>query len=110
MARASQVALVLEASALPLLPGIETLAQDDSFVPGGGLRNEANMAGFVTLPDDLLIHLRYILFDPQTSGGLLMAVGADYLESLRRELVARDVAASVIGRVTEGQPHITVVR
>ena len=50
-----------------------------------------------------------LLFDPQTSGGLLMAVGADEAENLRNELRAAGLPAELVGEITEpGEPEILV--
>jgi len=50
-----------------------------------------------------------VLCDPQTSGGLLMAVEPEKLQALTAALAARGVAAAVIGRAAAGEPgRITV--
>jgi selenide,water dikinase len=43
-----------------------------------------------------------VLCDPQTSGGLLMAVGEDAVDQLRIALEVRGVAAAVVGRAVAG--------
>ncbi|MDQ3814484.1 MAG: AIR synthase-related protein, partial [Armatimonadota bacterium] len=110
IARASQVALEINASAVPLLPGVPELAQNDRFVTGGGVRNEDHLAGFVELPHNLPDYLRHTLFDPQTSGGLLIAVAAERADDLLRALHHRGASGAVIGRVTVGSPSIVVSR
>ena len=51
-----------------------------------------------------------VLCDPQTSGGLLMAVPEESAEEMRVSLAGRGVLASVVGRVLEGEPGTIVVR
>jgi selenide,water dikinase len=50
------------------------------------------------VPDDIL----ELLFDPQTSGGLLLAVAAERAGALEDELAARGVAGAPIGRLGDG--------
>lgn len=109
MARASHVAIQIVASQLPLLPGIEVLAQDDAFIPGGGHRNAQSVQGFVTIQSTLSAHRHHVLFDPQTSGGLLIAVDTEYSGALVRELQSRGAGAHIVGEVLSGTPQITVV-
>ena len=44
-------------------------------------------------------HLQDLLFDPQTSGGLLIAVAAPFSAELEASLAAAGVSASEVGRV-----------
>jgi selenide,water dikinase len=108
MARASGVALELYSAEIPLLPGVRELGADDRFIPGGGIRNEEHLADFVQIADTLPSHLRNVLFDPQTSGGLLIAVGADHVDHLLREIKVRGASGAIIGRVESGSPHLVV--
>jgi selenide,water dikinase len=98
----------MDSRAVPLLPGVAELASDDRFIPGGGVRNEEHLAGFVELPSTLPISVRHALFDPQTSGGLLIAVAANRADNLLRELEDRGASGTIIGRVAAGAPHIVL--
>jgi len=51
-----------------------------------------------------------VLCDPQTSGGLLMAVAEEKADALEAALVARDVLAARIGMATPGRPGVITVR
>lgn len=82
MAEKSGVALRLAYEAVPLLSGALRYAEA-GVVPGGLGRNRDYFP--VTIPDDttaLRPALRDLLYDPQTSGGLLLAVPADRAEAL----------------------------
>jgi selenide,water dikinase len=50
-----------------------------------------------------------LLFDPQTSGGLLICIAADRAEALVNELRAAGEPAADIGEVVDGEPRVTVV-
>ncbi len=100
IAEASGVALRFRADALPVLDGALDYARHKQ-IPGGAGRNKLYLDGKVAfikqLPDDL----HEIFFDPQTSGGLLMAVPAGQLDALVRALDSRGVAHWIIGEVVE---------
>ena len=51
-----------------------------------------------------------ILFDPQTSGGLLAAVDANEAEAIIRELQAIGLPARIVGQVTDKMEKEIVVR
>lgn len=99
--------LAIDAAALPLLDGLADYLADPpllkklagGFHTGGAGRNRDEFGGGISL-DAAPAHLREILFDPQTSGGLLIAAApecADELLAALRE--ARTPAAARIGAV-----------
>lgn len=109
MALGSDVSLELKASALPLLPGaLECVA--GGFIPGG-LNNNRNFASCCVGADaDVPLDLQTILFDPQTAGGLLVAVAASSADALVKDLREAGIAAARIGRVvprTHPLIHVT---
>lgn len=109
MARGSGLNLTLEASAIPLLGEAATLAQDGC-ITGASHRNWDSYGQEVTLPKDFPDWQRHLLSDPQTSGGLLVAVAAEKAEdTLQYIRTAGYPAASVIGSAGTGAPGITVV-
>ncbi len=81
MAVASGVTLEIEAAAVPLLPGAMESARARA-IPGGLRNNMDFVAGSVEEPADLDEALRHLLYDPQTSGGLLIAVAAGQADAL----------------------------
>ena len=107
MARASGVALRFAAGAVPLLPFARDLAAQ-GFVPGGAYANRQHLAGHVTFDPGVPEELQMLLYDPQTSGGLLMAVAPERLAALLQALGQKQVTAAVIGRVAAGEPRIHV--
>ncbi|MGV9006412.1 MAG: selenide, water dikinase SelD [Brevundimonas sp.] len=109
MARGSNLTVEIEAAAAPLLDGVETLARDGMRTGASG-RNWASYGEGVVLPDGFEDWRRDLLTDPQTSGGLLIAVAADQagavLDMVRGDGFDR---AAVVGRVVEGPAVVRVV-
>jgi selenide,water dikinase len=104
IARASGVSLEIEAAALPLLPHALELAP--RFQPGG-LKSNRDAFGPSTDGTAALDEARRaILFDPQTSGGLLVALPAEEADGLLAELPE----ARRIGRVVERASSALMVR
>lgn len=100
MARASGVGLVFSLSEIPLLPQVPELAAT-GMIPAGAYRNRDFLGGEVSFAPEIPPAQRIILFDPQTSGGLLIAVKEERAEALNRKLREKGVAeARVVGRVT----------
>lgn len=107
MAEQSGVDLVLDLHALPLLPGAWSYALA-GMVPGGGERNREAFGPRVDGLDDIDANWSRILFDPQTSGGLLMAVAPPLLPELLAALDAEGVLAAVIGEARAGSGRLVV--
>jgi selenide, water dikinase len=99
---------VVELDAVPLLPGAVELAAE-GILPGGTDRNIEAVGPFVdggTLDDAR----RAVLFDAQTSGGLLIAVLPEATRTLIDSARERGEAGAVrIGGLTEGTGRIKVV-
>lgn len=102
IAEASGVALRFRADALPVLDGALEYARKRQ-IPGGAGRNKLYLEGKVEFSKALDNELYEILFDPQTSGGLLVAVPPAQLDALTRALDSRGTANWVIGKVMEGR-------
>jgi selenide,water dikinase len=98
MARASGITARIDSCALPLLPGV-TEAIRDGVGTGGSDRNERFVARSVRWDADSG-NTRAVLFDPQTSGGLLVAVPSDRVGDFRGRL-AQSWQSWVIGDVGE---------
>jgi selenide,water dikinase len=87
MADASGVTLVFEADRIPTFAGVEELALEGQ-VPGGGFANRAYFGPRVAIDERVGEgHIR-VAFDPQTSGGLLLAVPVEEASALVAALVA----------------------
>ena len=98
MAMGSGITLLLDSSALPLLPGARRLAEQ-GFLTGGCQRNRAYLEDKVVVEPSVPEGLREVAFDPQTSGGLLLAVPAKAAGRLVRKLRENGIdAATIVGR------------
>jgi selenide,water dikinase len=98
---ASGVAAEVEAGALPALPGARDLAAT-GVTTGGAARNRAFAEGLADVAAAIPADLAELLFDPQTSGGLLLAVPPGAADALGAALAARHVPGARIGRLTDG--------
>ena len=107
---ASGVSAEVSLARVPLLPGARECAER-GMVPGGTARNEAFAGGWVDGLDTLGEAERALLFDPQTSGGLLMAVPRAAVAGLLARLAAAGVPATAIGSFTDraASPRIVVI-
>ena len=103
MLNASGVAAELDAASIPLLPLADQAAERGA-IPGGTKRNRDALAEHVSFDPSVPETLRLLLFDAQTSGGLLIAVPGDRVDALiaalRRE---QTPAAARIGRIIAGR-------
>ena len=101
MAADSGCNIRISAAAVPLLPSAKEYAAM-GLVPEGTYRNKSFRLPFIVtaagVDDDLL----NVLFDPQTSGGLLAAVESGEAQAALAELRGAGVAAAVVGQTVAG--------
>ena len=100
IAKASDVGIQIYYNQVPILPRVKELAIAGS-VPGGTKNNFAHVADVVTYSDSLDQIDRWILCDAVTSGGLLISIAADEVNSFVKELHEKGVNVQIIGEVTE---------
>lgn len=106
--RGSGLSAELDAGALPLIPAAERFARD-GIATGASARNWAGYGRQVEIAGTLPAHLRTLLTDPQTSGGLLVSCAAEVVAEVCEVFHDEgfdDVAE--IGRLVEGAPAIDV--
>ena len=95
----ARLGAVLRRGAVPVWDRAQELAADGCYAAGLAANREhreGDVAADGVGREELLP-----LYDPQTSGGLLIAVGAERLEALVAELEARGEVAAVVGEVTD---------
>lgn len=98
VARASKKTLRIWSGAVPLLPRVLDFARDG--VAPAGLRSNLQYASPHTMFDEGVAEpLRMALADPQTSGGLLIAIAPKRAAALMKALKKAKVDAAVVGEV-----------
>ena len=107
MAVASGCSIEIDSARVPILDGAQALAPGNS--PGGARTNREHFSTGVEVAPGVDAAVVDLLYDPQTSGGLLIAVAPDYADSLVGALDSAGVPAFRIGRVTPGdRPRVRV--
>jgi selenide,water dikinase len=97
MAQASGVTLDIDAAAVPLLPDVEFLVEGNT--TAGGAANRAHFGARVAMGHRVEPWRQTLLYDPQTSGGLLVSVDENEVERVRQALAEAGVACPIVGRV-----------
>jgi len=106
MAKASNVTLHVDATRVPVFEGVLALASQNR--SGGLTSNEEHYAHGVDLPSALNADLSTVLYDPQTSGGLLVAVTEQAAPRLEAAFTAAGVTSWRIGGVEAATPGVLV--
>ena len=97
----------INARAVPVLPGAEKAA-DDFLYTAAGQRNRNHTGPFVRF-EGVPFAMEEVLFDPQTSGGLLLAVDPVEASALEKELQSAGLPAKIVGEiVSRTETEITV--
>ncbi len=107
MARLSGVDFVIDFEKIRLLPGAEAFAKQGVF-PGGMARNLEYFAQWVDTNGQLPEYAQGLLYDPQTSGGLLMAVAEEQTNAILADLRAGGENAFALGAVVAGSGKLKV--
>jgi selenide,water dikinase len=103
MASGSDVTVVLESRKLPLLPGARRLAQQGCLT-GGCRRNRDFLKNKTSVDRSVREDLLEVALDPQTSGGLLIALPADHADVLVDRLRSSGIeTATRVGHATTAQ-------
>lgn len=108
LAENSKVSLRINPALIPLLPRVEELARQ-GLCPGGVGRNRDFYSAYVTIDSNVPTHIQDILYDPQTSGGLIIVLAAARAEQLIARLHQEGVGEAVIIGEVVGQPAGTVI-
>jgi selenide, water dikinase len=108
IAIASGTTLRIESRALPVLDGALALATANT--PGGGKTNREHFGNGVDIANGITDSMRLLIFDPQTSGGLLIALDAAAAPDLLAGLADAGVPGHEIGRVEPADSSGTRVR
>ncbi|MBI9046711.1 MAG: selenide, water dikinase SelD [Anaerolineaceae bacterium] len=107
MAQASKVGFVVYADAIPVLEEARKYASQGIF-PGGAFDNKLYFEKNIRFADEIEEITQLLFFDPQTSGGLLLAVPPETKDAFLKECEEKEQPVWVIGEVVDGN-HIDVV-
>lgn len=109
MAKASGVSIHVDLDALPLLEGVLALT-DQSNMSGASFTNRDHCAADTLITDGTDETRVELVFDPQTSGGLLIAIAPDRAAALINDCLARGTTvAATVGRVESAGSHALVL-
>ena len=84
MAAGSNVTIEIDATSLPLIPGVLDIAAKNR--SGGMTTNKDHFGPGIEFGRDVSEDLRDVIFDPQTSGGLLVSVAAESADEVMESL------------------------
>ncbi len=105
MVLGSGVAIDVDTSSIPVLDGALTLA-DRGVVTGGSKETHRVVEPQLRGHDVIATAMLEVLIDPQTSGGLLIAVPTESAQACGRALAAAGLTSAEIARVVAGEPEI----
>lgn len=107
MCEASNLSAVVHLDKVPLLDKtIIDYYLAEGCVPGGTKRNYASYGHKIAPISD---YQRNILCDPQTSGGLLVAVESDYVDNFKSVLLENDLSLDALGHFVEREKYLVTV-
>ncbi len=103
------VSFEISCMAVPVLPGALEAVRD-GMIPGGLNNNRDFIGDCVAFAEGIPEENRALLFDPQTAGGLLVAVAPDFAERAIELFLSEGITAARIGRVLrKTSPLISVI-
>ncbi len=97
MAVGSEVSLEIDHTAVQYLPGAIEAARQ-GYLAGGLKNNREFVGGCVQFAESVSEEFRNLLFDPQTSGGLLVAIASESADAALKSLAQYRVTARAVGR------------
>ncbi len=107
LASCSKVTLVLDYNKIPFLPGAKDYAAQWLF-PAGATRNEKAFSKHVVFSENMSKENEMLLFTPETSGGLLIAIPDQCMEAFKTYCNRFNQMYSVIGHVEQGVSKIVI--
>jgi selenide,water dikinase len=110
MAEGSGVSAVVNFNKVPLITPDLQYYIDNKSIPGGTNRNWDSYGNKIEFTDTVNIdNAKAILADPQTSGGLLIAVAPESAEEIKQLLIANHLYSETVGRIIKQQDKAVIV-
>lgn len=107
MASASSIGLRFHLNKIPFMPGAERYATEGVF-PGGAFNNEDFFGSHVLFSKKISHEAQMLLFDPQTSGGILMSLPPGQRDALLQSASALGQTIWLVGEVVDGENKIQI--
>jgi selenide, water dikinase len=107
VARASGVTVALQAAKIPVFDGVLAIAAQNT--SGGLSSNREHFGSMIAIDPGVSSQLAAVLYDPQTSGGLLFAVSKDAADRVAGILGTAGVPAHRIGHVEASRSGVQIV-
>jgi selenide, water dikinase len=108
MIRGNGLGMIVYAGKVPYFPEAKKFA-DMGMVPGGTYRNKEFFSQWIRFDSTVPQYLQDILFDPQTSGGLLISVPRGNADSLLTQLREKNVNEAVIIGEVVAEPKEKII-
>jgi selenide,water dikinase len=108
MACASRVTIEIDSSRVPVIEGALDLARQGMLTSGDKTNREYVGSG-AQISEAVSKEMTHLLFDPQTAGGMLIAIAEERAEDLLARLIEHYPQAAIIGRARERGEHSVVV-
>lgn len=98
---------IVHLSAVPHFRKVPEFVEDDFFITANGQRNRNHLGSLVEFRKASFWQ-EELLFDPQTSGGLLAAIPNEIADEALADMKALGLPCNLIGEVTDQEDHIVV--
>jgi len=108
MAVGSNVSIKIDHNKVPIIMGAIDYAKM-GLVPAGTYTNKKHIEDKVLIKKDIPQYLEDLLYDPQTSGGLLISINKDNAEELMNELKNISTEYAIIGKVIDKEEYSIIV-
>ncbi len=108
MAMGSNVTIKINSKDVPIIKGAVEYA-NLGLIPAGAYSNRNYIGDRVYFKDDIPKYLEDILYDPQTSGGLLISISKDKVDSLLTALENSPTEYGIIGEVRIKEDYYLIV-
>lgn len=109
MAEASSVSMIFKVKNIPFFPKALELVKKSANHPKIIKSNREYLSPNIKMSDEITSEQANLLYDPQTSGGLLISVPSERLTQLIDSLSAAKILGAVIGEVAEKRTPVIVV-
>ncbi len=108
MAEGSSVSIVINHRKVPIIPKALEYA-NIGLIPAGAYDNKNYIGNKILIDKSIPGNIEDILFDPQTSGGLLISISEENVESLLKELKDTPTRFGIVGKIIEKEKYSIIV-